>query len=301
MFIRRSLDKAERTRAWRHLQRFQASTLDFMQLQRIPYRQFFRCACGGAEGKRLTADGITLGNQIARSYQQQPCMAEPASPPVAGAIFKERLLVVDVELRTALAHFSYSGSDRSKEGLTSAELTAMVNSFAALPNEDPARGLLPYVRASVSGRDGRVRAKPDWRDLLFSCSTTAPASALLPKRCFAAVQEMVTGEFTFGSMGLLTKWSPVLYKFVQKASQQQHPGMPALQSLLQALLKVTCSFCSVLGSHCSFPTTPPYSNCTPCQPVVLTCYLSMHLCHMLRLAVKDEVLWCTRCLDRCLE
>ena len=196
-----SLSNEERRGAYKQRTLFQDASLDYIQLQRIQYRAHFRCGCGG---RRLTADGISVSNHIARSCQQQPCAADPASPPVAGALFPERLVVRAEELRTPLASYSYSGSDTSKEGLLPADHAAMIAGFSQLPAETHAKRLLPFLHKTAPGRGGRVRAPAPWRDMLYSCSTTSPASALLPKKCFAAAREVIAqGHCSFEGMAAL--------------------------------------------------------------------------------------------------
>lgn len=209
---------------------FQDGCFDFIQLQKIDFRQGFICEHGCSD---LTADGITLGYKAARLFLQRPYAADISVDPVVGSLPIDRLLLPAPALRHAL--LLYAG-----DGCAPAVLQQLVAGITALSPTHLGRSLLPFL---VPGPKSTVDlSKPPelWRQVLFSIGTAASECQLLPWVVYPAVQELLDqGAMHWQHHILLVERAPVLYKFMKPTLQYKSSNeLSNVKSLLRSLMKV---------------------------------------------------------------
>ena len=217
---------------------FEQATLDFWQLQRLDFHMGLSCE---HEGKQVSADGITIGFRTDRSHFDRTCDAPADSEIKLGSLFPQRLLVSNLRQRRELARFA--GSEPGSE-LPLAEMPQFLSSFSDLPEGDPAKCLLPFLREHgiVTGICRPTSQK--WRDALFSFGTPAPACQLLPLSCHPAAQQLLDdGAPAQESWATLLGHSPVLHGLLQDTllKRPNVVGIGAVQGLVGQLLKVRYS------------------------------------------------------------
>jgi hypothetical protein len=95
---------------------FRAAVMDFIDLQRLPYREVLRCRCE-RQYRKLVADGICLGPRLRNQYIVMPCHPPMAddTPVKHGSKHSERMLLRNDTLRQLMFQLSLW------EGLTGQE------------------------------------------------------------------------------------------------------------------------------------------------------------------------------------
>jgi hypothetical protein len=249
---------------------FQQACLDLWQLQRLDFDMGLSCDCAGSTGggssgsnsssgggssdggriggtgKKIAADGITLGYKSQKAHVATPQDAPPGSVIKGGSNQNERLVVPDHVLRKTLAQFACSKDSGS--GLPLAEIAQLQDSFSGLPEGAPARCLLPFLQHYESSGSGICRPPEKWRHALHSFGTPAPACQLLPLSCHPAAQQLADDGFiALQAWATLLEHSPVLHGFLQDTLIATHVvGLSAVQGLVEQLLKVCCPSDSIV-------------------------------------------------------
>lgn len=219
---------------------FEQATLDLWQLQRLPLHLGLSCE---HEAKQVSADGMTLGFRADRAHVHGTGAAPADGDIKIGSLFPQRLLVPDTAQRKTLAQFA---SSQPGSGLPQSEMTGFLQSFSDLPEGEPAKCLLPFLRVYGVSAGICQPASQKWRPALFSFGTPAPACQLLPRSCHPAAQQLVDdGAIAQESWTTLLGHSPVLHSFLQDTllARPHVVGLAAVQGLVGQLLKVCLSPC----------------------------------------------------------
>lgn len=222
---------------------FEQTSFDFIQLQHLDYAAALSCEHGA---QRLTADGITIGFHTRLACFQKPYAAPNDSSITLGSLFKERIFVLDHELRTKLMQYASSRSSPSP-GLTEASLLELCDSLNLEPEGTAAHALPPFLEQHITSEAGMLRPPPAWRQFLHALGTPAPTCQLLPLSCHPAARQLVdTGAMEKGAWDTLLQHSPVLHKMLQNTLLGArrtigHGGvdLAAVQLLVKRLLEVS--------------------------------------------------------------
>jgi hypothetical protein len=86
---------------------FRAAVMDFVDLQKLPYREVLSCRCPN-KGACLVADGICLGPRLRNQYIVMPCHPPMAdgTPLKHGSKHSDRMLIKNEKLRQLLFQLS---------------------------------------------------------------------------------------------------------------------------------------------------------------------------------------------------
>lgn len=216
---------------------FQAAMLDFVDLMGIDWRAAFTCCNGAPEA---TADGIQIGHKLGQSCIQRPYEAPADAPLTAGVQLHNRVLVQEVDMRRGLRQLT----DSKAGGIPMASFAQLRQQVADLAADQPEASLLPFLSETVAGADEEhVLAAPQYRPLLRSLSTTAPALQLLPLALWGAARQLLaTRRLSFEAESSIRRYSPLLHDFLRphlKAPECDNSVITFVRRLLQVARSCT--------------------------------------------------------------
>lgn len=193
-------------------------------MQDLDYDTSFAC-CGGMF---IVADGMQIGPFTRLTHLLAPWPADPDSPLVHGCAFKDRVAIINANIRKLGLRFTAVPGSKSA-GLSTvehADFKAKLAS-ASLSFVGELCGEASYKDLVVAG------VREPMRKFMFSVFTTAPAAQLVPPSCFDVVELLARGErLTLTQLVDLGTFSPVLADALAAHAPTLSPQFCSLLTLL---------------------------------------------------------------------
>ena len=236
-----SLDKAghaevkEKLRT-KHLQDFQDSFFDFLQLQQTDYSASFTCPHAMSDDLAVVIDGITLGYKSERSSISCAVAAHASAPYTYGSKFENRVFLTNSKQRAVLYTLG-EATELAKDVFC--ELTAHIQ-HRGKPHET---ALLPFLHACAQTDTMRVVPNRALSTLFKALGSSAPVSQIAKPCAWLVLQKVVDScPLALKDLEHLSKTSPSLYPVLHTYHSGGVPYPEEVRYILKQLAHM-CLYC----------------------------------------------------------